>query len=176
MKRAITIRQPFADLFFREDGKRKTLETRPMRTYYRGRLYIHAGKTIDEEGLLKSLDNDEFLFSCVHSNWIKEFNEDNLIRPYLVTLAQQAIHTLQRSAIIGHVDIVDCVEAWRWIEANRSYREELFNREWAFGDLSGDRWAWVTENPVRLAKPILCNGQQGFWDCSKILDAEILMH
>lgn len=42
---ALSIRQPWVELILRE---RKTIEVRTWSTQYRGELYIHAGKRVDQ--------------------------------------------------------------------------------------------------------------------------------
>lgn len=51
--KVLTIKQPFASLI--ADGK-KEYEFRTWKTNYRGPIYIHAGMTIDKEGLKRCGD------------------------------------------------------------------------------------------------------------------------
>lgn len=59
-----------------------------------------------------------------------------------------------RSAIIGVVDILDCVDD--------------HESKWFFGP-----YGYVLENPRPLLKPIPCKGKLGFWNLSPEIEREI---
>jgi hypothetical protein len=105
-QRAISIRQPWAHAILHLG---KDVENRPMRTHYRGRIFIQASLKVeeDEAGELK-LDPDE----------------------------------LSTGAIVGSVEIVDCVRGSKSKWANRG------------------QWHWVLKNPRVLAKPIPFNRER----------------
>lgn len=46
--KALSLKQPWAELIIR---KKKTIEIRKWRTNYRGKLYIHASRSIDKEAM-----------------------------------------------------------------------------------------------------------------------------
>ena len=59
-----------------------------------------------------------------------------------------------RSAIIGVIDIVDCVD---------DHESDWFNGPYGY----------VLDNPRPLLKPIPCKGQLGFWNLSPGMEKEI---
>lgn len=82
--KALTIYQPWAHLIMFHG---KDIENRKWRTNLRGRIYVHAGKVVDEKAMVK---------------YKRLLGSDDLIR----------------GAIIGSVEIVDCVD-WHhsdWFE------------------------------------------------------------
>ena len=105
----------------------KHYETRPRRTHIRGRVAVHAGK-----------GNPQFVSL-----------------PVSIALPESAV--LHYGAVLGTVEIVDCVPV-----------EEIVNTltplERALGDFSPGRFAWVLRNPVMFEKPIPARGQQGWWN------------
>jgi activating signal cointegrator 1 len=124
----------------------KPIETRCWATHYRGRIAIHAGKRqVDPEVL--------------HPR----------IRAALRNLPPPVY-----SAIIGTVDVVDCIEvtgaapcAGRFrIQGHGTgydYPADVFH----FGNFADGRFAWILENPRELARPIPCRGFQTLWDLER---------
>ena len=107
-QRAISIRQPWAYAILHLG---KDVENRPMRTHYRGRIFIQASLKVEEhEARELKLDPDE----------------------------------LSTGAIVGSVEIVDCIRGSKSKWANRG------------------QWHWVLKNPRVLAKPIPFKGKLGF--------------
>lgn len=96
----------------------KRIENRTWRTSYRGRLWIHSGRRRRPEA--SDLE-------------------------VLVDLPDY--ETLQESAIIGYVSLVDIVPL-----------HEVGGRPFAIGP-----WCWVLERPTPV-EPILCSGQVSLWN------------
>ncbi len=94
----------------------KDIENRSWRTHFRGRVFIHAGR-LDKEGIL--------------------YFKENYPRKKLP-------EELPCGAIIGSVEIVDCVD---------SSKSKWFEGEYGF----------VLKNPVRI-DPIPVKGRLGFWN------------
>jgi hypothetical protein len=122
MMKALSIRQPWAWLICKGY---KDIENRDWPTKFRGRIYIHASlnprkfNPSGEEGMIKLLNHgqrDEYYSSTKH-----------------------------RGAIIGEVDIIDCVE--------RSHSP------WFVG-----KYGFVLENPVLYPSSILCKGKLRFFE------------
>jgi len=122
MMKALSIRQPWAWLICKGY---KDIENRDWPTKFRGRIYIHASMNLGksnpsrEEGIIKLLNQgqrDEYYSSTKH-----------------------------RGAIIGEVDIIDCVE----------HSHSL----WFMG-----KYGFVLENPVLYPSPILCKGKLRFFE------------
>ena len=64
---------------------------------------------------------------------------------------------LPRGAVIGTVEIVDCVPVEELVDS-------LDNRERLLGDYSPGRFAWVLQNQVMFKTPIPACGKQGWWN------------
>ena len=130
--KAISLWQPWASLWL---SPAKIHETRHRPTRYRGMLVVHAAKRkIDE-------DVDELAAIC-----FRLFGADYA-------------HTLPRGALIGVVDLVDCVPTvidGRTIPAG-------FDDE-TCGDFSEGRFAWRREGFVVFEQPIPWRGMQGLFE------------
>jgi ASCH domain len=121
--KAITIKQPYAQLIC--EGI-KDIENRTWKTNYRGRVLIHAGA--DKKMALNVLTSEQRDY-FINSAAIKDVKE------------------WKRSAIIGSVEIVDCVKNHTSV--------------WAIEN----NWHWVLANPILFGHPILnVKGQLSFWD------------
>lgn len=123
--KAITIKQPYAQLIC--EGI-KDIENRTWKTNYRGRVLIHAGA--DKRMSLNVLTSEQ---------------RDYFIKSDEIKIKD--IKEWKRSAVIGSVEIVDCVKN------NDSI--------WAIED----NWHWVLANPILFEKPILnVKGKLSFWE------------
>ena len=131
MAKAITIKNPWAHLIA---VGIKDVENRTWRTKYRGKVLIHASQKIEYyKNLtlvqLKSLDHE---------------NQRKVVKQDFIT-----------SAIIGSVEIADCIQNSKSI--------------WAVQD----HWHWVLKNPVLFDTPILnVKGALSFWDFNQELPEE----
>ncbi|OUO65668.1 hypothetical protein [Anaerotruncus colihominis] len=105
----------------------KGYETRPRRTHIRGRVAVHAGK-----------GNPQFVSM-----------------PVSIALPESAV--LHYGAVLGTVEIVDCVPVEALIG-------KLSERERVLGDYTPGRFAWVLKNPVMFDRPIPARGFQGWWN------------
>ena len=130
--KAFTVYQPYAHAIV---AGVKHYETRPRRTHIRGRVAVHAGR-LDEVQATKHLTNGEF---------------------WAVLEAAGGGGNLPRGAVIGTVEIVDCVPVEELVDS-------LDNRERLLGDYSPGRFAWVLQNPVMFKTPIPAHGKQGWWN------------
>lgn len=125
--KALSIRQPWASLIAHGI---KNIENRTWRTHFRGRIYIHA--SAKSSGSLYELLNENQL-SHMNNIWTSQYFPN---RP--------------NSAIIGEVDIVDCVMNHSSI--------------WA----QNDCYNWVLHNAILYDKPILnVKGKLSFWELDK---------
>lgn len=123
--KAITIKQPWASLIV---AGIKDIENRTWKTSFRGRVLIHAAKTPVKEGLM-ALNNLQLFALMNRANWEQEFSN------------------VPNGAIIGSVEIVDCVKdhSSRWAEKGV--------------------WNWVLANPIMFNEPIMdVKGKLSFWD------------
>lgn len=122
--KALTIKQPWADLII---AGIKDIENRTWKTSYRGRVLIHTSKSPCSRG-----DLDAYPLSALSEN---------------INLDKYAPGRFTNGAIIGSVDIVDCVmnHPSEWAEKG------VYN--------------WVLANPVKFENPILnVKGMLGLWD------------
>lgn len=144
--KAITILEPWASLV--ACGK-KHIETRSWAIKHRGPIAIHAGKDQDKKG--------------------------ERIR-HIVARAEQygiIIPELQFGKVIAIADLVDCVkvvcrtrlkvgnhEAMKAILENDTI---VSGSEFAFGDYTPFRYAWILDN-VRKIDPVPSKGMQRVWN------------
>lgn len=126
--KAITVRQPWAWAIIHAG---KNIENRSWLTHLRGPIAIHAAK-----GLTRG-----------------EYEETIEYLPRRYRKEAPAFEDLVRGAIIGVVDLVDCVTESK--------------SPWFFGD-----YGFVLKNP-RLIKPIPCTGALGFWNLPPEIERKI---
>lgn len=140
--KTITIKQPYADTVV--EGI-KDIENRTWPTKYRGRVLIHASA--------KQIKAINIGFPA-NEVWQKFVPKDNLMRAYFSKNTT--------SAIIGSVEIVDCVINHESIWAEKTPTSEWMGRT-VFG--APKIYNWVLANPVLFAKPIKnVKGKLSFWD------------
>ena len=133
--KAITILQPWAWLL--ASGK-KRCETRSWKTNYRGELLIHAGKKNMTDTMRQTI------FESRHMEQAGVFDTE------MVT-----------GAVIGKASLVNCVLI---DEPIVELIKEQHLDEYAFGDFTPGRYAWVMEDAKLFDKPIPARGRQGLWD------------
>ena len=119
----------------------KTVENRSWHTLHRGPLLIHASKT---------------------QRWL-----ETLQTQYDNTLpnGQQvpAVESLPFGAIVGQVEVVDCVH-WDWqhsddkIQQHEFARNRIADNPWAM-----TQWCWILKNPLPFATPVPCAGSLGLF-------------
>ena len=140
--KALSIKQPYASLIAHNI---KNIENRTWKTHFRGRIYIHAAaKSAGNTAFLLNKEQNDF-FAWNTENY-KTF-ESNL--PY--------------SAIIGEVDIVDCVVNHKSIWAEKT--KGRYQGDGVFVLSEKPIYNWVLANPVLYEKPILnVKGKLSFWE------------
>lgn len=129
----LSVMQPWATLLVLGI---KRLETRTWRTAQRGTLAIHAAR--------------------------RRMREDvpaEMRARVLAVQRQLGIETwgeaYPRGAILGVVDLLDCVKV------EDLAPDEPDERERSLGDFTPNRWVWRLARPRPLAMPLLVRGQQG---------------
>jgi hypothetical protein len=136
--KTLSVKQPWAHLIC---SGLKDIENRKWPTKYRGRVLIHASAKA-----VKYDDPKLFFTPDQYSQIIKETE--------FVSLA--------KSAIIGSVEIVDCVLNHESIWAEKSETCLVGNIQYRTDEAI---WNWVLANPVLFAKPIEnVKGRLSFWD------------
>ena len=130
--KALSLKQPWAWLLFHG----KDVENRTWKTKFRGNILIHASKTWDSAG----------------ERWIYI----NLCRGKLPIKECPTRHDplMKRGALIGVVDIVDCVEQ--------------FDSPWFFGP-----YGWILMRPIEFSKPYWLKGSLGLFNVPDQLVKEI---
>ena len=143
--KVLSVKQPWAYLIC---SGIKDIENRTWKCpqkYIGQRVLIHASGTAAKEPYMLFNDNQT---DCIGDRIM------DIVASY---------HT--RSAIIGSVEIVDCVINHSSIWAEPS--NEIYKDPKIYGDNKIDSavWNWVLSNPILFDKPILnVKGKLGFWD------------
>ncbi len=135
--KVLSVRQPWAWALIHGG---KDVENRSWKTNYRGLLAIHAGKAFD----MNRADWDAY------SRGVYGEPFHLMARGY----NQQPDHIL--GAIIGYVELFDCVESWKC------------DSPWKAGD-DPDYFCWMVRNPVPLTEPFPIKGQLGIWEVADAL-------
>ena len=143
--KAISLTQPWATLVV--TGEKK-IETRSWRANYRGVLAVHASKGFPKEA--KELIYQEPFKSALSKHHYLENNQ------------------LPTGAIIGLIRLEDCVTT------NYIRLHDLTTKEFAFGDYSDNRWAWILSEAQQI-KETECKGMLGLWTVPKDIEKQILM-
>lgn len=154
--KAITIKQPWASLIV--EGI-KDIENRTWATKFRGRVLIHASAK-PVVGLPCEALTDE---------------------QYARVFTAKKLNSLigENGAIIGSVEIVDCVinHPSIWAEKTPDYIMKG-DEEWSGIPI----YNWVLANPILFPEPIPAKGKLSFWDYPNILaepeekDGELFCH
>lgn len=149
--KVLTVKQPWSFLIC---SGIKPIENRTWKTNYRGRVLIHA-----------SGNSITFKQFC---NYIENLDSENMELQKIVRencFRKSWLHTLETSAIIGSVEIVDCVINHPSIWAERVEKDPW--HEYIHGEYQviNPIYNWVLANPILFDKPILnVKGRLGFWD------------
>lgn len=119
--KTLSVRQPWSNLIVHNI---KPIENRTWHTKFRGRVLIHAPAKNDMKDIIFTPEQEA----------------------EILTIGIFAA-TMETSAIIGSVEIVDCVQNHDSIWAEK------------------DSWNWVLANPVLFKDPILnVKGKLSFWE------------
>lgn len=141
--KAVSIKQPWASLIAHGI---KDIENRTWKTKFRGKIYIHAS--------VKSAGNTAYLLNKEQDNFFA-YNTENY---------KTFESNLPYSAIIGEVDIIDCVINHPSIWAEKTFMYE-YDEESGEKPIGKPIYNWVLANPVLYDKPILnVKGKLSFWD------------
>lgn len=131
--RALSLTQPWASLVAHGE---KTWETRSWSTKHRGPIAIHASAG----------------FPVAAQQLVHEEPFADALNSHGYCLAED----LPRGAIVAVATLVA-------ILPTRACGGLSSNREWAFGDFSPGRWAWLLAWAKPLSAPIPCKGALGLW-------------
>jgi hypothetical protein len=140
--KALTIKQPWASLIV--EGI-KDIENRTWRTNFRGRIYVHCSKP---------------------TKFDVQMTDPQTIAAMPV-LKQAFDGTMAFGAIIGEVDIIDCVlnHSSIWAEHKAT---KIKTVDGVKTEVEVPVWNWVLANPVKYDKPILnVKGALSFWEFNR---------
>jgi len=163
--KALSIKQPYSQLIC--EGI-KDIENRSFKTHFRGSIYIHASMKWHDRLKTNSIYTKEQV-SCILDNAKGVFE----YRKYFTPKFREPLHV---GAIIGQVDIVDCVINHESIWADKTpivYKKPLLKDKNLRGydealkmyNENKPIWNWVLANPVIYEKPILnVKGKLSFWE------------
>jgi len=165
--KALSIKQPWASLIAHGI---KDIENRTWRTHFRGKIYIHASGQIFPFFKGKNL-------AFTPSQW------DDINKKVDVHIKEEKEKFFLTSAIIGEVDIIDCVQDHPSIWAEKSMKKphiddftlldngiehtnetDYYHALHVFNNQK-PIYNWVLANPVLYEKPILnVKGKLSFWE------------
>ena len=140
--KTITIKQPWASLICQGI---KDIENRTWPTKYRGRVLVHAAAKSWGWSQVLSYISDEMAWE-LHKN----------------EASRRWLEGLDTGAIIGSVEIVDCIMNHPSIWAEKSDEDLL-------GWRKKPTYNWVLAHPIRFPEPIPIKGRLSFWDYPNIL-------
>lgn len=155
--KALSIKQPWASLIAHGI---KDIENRTWKTNFRGRIYIHASAKWDERA--KGNDASKLLTSIQYNSIPHKVHGLFLDQGIIVKDSE-----IPLSAIIGEVDIVDCVinHPSIWAEQIKTHPCENIDGLQILDKGQKYIWNWVLANPVLYEKPILnVKGKLSFWE------------
>ncbi len=184
--KVLTLTQPWATLV--AIGA-KRIETRSWKTNYRGKLAIHAAKTVREEEL-DLCYSDPFREALISSGLYKEFPVWSNSFTHKITAREVNPKLLPFGRVIAICDLVECIHIETrkparvtrfWMETSREedgtlnhnyMAEELDilvppqpeSPEAAFGNYLPGRYAWILANIYKLEYPIPAKGNLGLWE------------
>ncbi|RYF10502.1 MAG: ASCH domain-containing protein [Flavobacteriales bacterium] len=144
--KTLSIKQPWASLI--ATGI-KDIENRTWATKYRGRIYIHASGKLAFDSLANQLTTDQLDAVAKHN-----------LESYPKNIILSAVKYCLTSAIIGEVDIVDCVLGHTSVWAEHT---AIVLRKGV--EVEVPVYNWVLANPVLYDQPILnVKGALSLWE------------
>lgn len=132
--KALSVCQPFAQLIV---SGFKRYETRPWCTSFRGRLFIHASRSVRTD----------------HTRLF----ELAAIGNHLGNLGFENFNALPLGAIVGEATLTR-------IFMTEQVSDDLADEEKAVGDYSINRYAFRLEGPLMYERPIPASGKLGLWE------------
>lgn len=144
---ALSVRQPWSHLIC---IGLKDIENRTRRTNFRGRVLIHASAKLCSGSLIDIFTEEQW--DCLEeSGFVYEF------------LFKDKHPIFCKSAIIGSVEIVDCVRNHPSIWAEHKAYKKV-KKDGIVSTIEVPVYNWVLANPVLFKEPILnVKGQLGFF-------------
>jgi len=155
--KVLSVKQPWASLIC---SGIKDIENRTWKTKFRGRVLIHAGATktnefwMHDSGVIKDYWRGVGSYVGIPDNEMCECLRNKCPQIF--------------SAIIGSIEIVDCVLNHESIWAEKTEGTLVGNR---FYTKDGVKpiYNWVLANAILFPEPIPTKGKLSFWDYPDIL-------
>ncbi|WP_374724125.1 ASCH domain-containing protein [Calidifontibacillus erzurumensis] len=141
--KVITIKQPWATLIALGE---KRFETRSWQTKYRGKIAIHAGKSVDK----KACDEDEIKRALL-KHGISSYKD---LPTGVILATANLIYCHKVKEDYGKVGKIAVTESGLIIKGD----------EYCFGDYTEGRYAWELSNVERLAESVPAKGQLSLWE------------
>lgn len=161
--KAISLHQPWASLV--AHGV-KLIETRSWPLSGRGPLLIHAAKTWNFD--LDRICRSEPFRAALESFGVAFPDPDRTDRRFRLPPRPRG---LPFGAVVGRVEVLDCVRIEPFRKSYERPETPQFvvppyprENEFAFGDYTPGRWAWLCVNAVALDTPVACVGRQGVFE------------
>lgn len=158
--KALSIKQPWASLIAHGI---KDIENRTWKTHFRGRIFIHASA----KSVVKKVNEISLREIGFTTQMIDNANEKLFAFMYHKDLTIT-------SAIIGEVDIIDCVINHPSVWAEQT---DISKSRQTTSGVFVDKpiYNWVLANPVLYDKPILnVKGKLSFWEFEKYKVGDIV--
>jgi hypothetical protein len=149
--RALTILQPWAAAIA---CGAKRIETRSWKTDYRGPLAIHAGNRCVQSEQSALLDN-----AISRHAWLAVMHNMGWSDPN--GILANWFTGLSYGALIAVAELVDCLPVEGL--AHKLPPLATWSQEFALGDYTPGRYAWMLANVRKLPEPIPWRGKQGLW-------------
>jgi hypothetical protein len=133
--KALSLTQPWASLVALGE---KRVETRSWNTNYRGLLAIHAAKT--------------------YPRWAKELaGQEPFYSSLRAPIGNYSYPELRCGQVL-------CIVSLTVIRFTQTVRDDLSEKELAFGDYSDGRFAWCLSLFEPVSPPIPAKGHLGLWE------------
>lgn len=159
--KAITVQEPWASLIAIGE---KQFETRSWKTNFRGRIAIHASRTMTSQGrdLVRHSDLLHAAFERRKINPITGRMDDwfgsNFLWGCMRDFPATALFTKSRGRVIAVGYLQDCIPIE---DVFMRYRVSVQERK--FGDFSSGRYAWLIRDVTYQIVPIEWKGGLGLW-------------
>lgn len=153
--KALSIKQPWASLIAHGI---KDIENRTWKTNFRGRIYIHTSGKWTAESAEISINNPNVKQALESVGMIHKYDVESIGHK------GYSFSGLIHGAIIGEVDIVDCV-----IDHPSIWAEKISESNYQIAAILNVNpkpiYNWVLANAVLYEKPILhVKGKLSFWE------------
>jgi hypothetical protein len=139
--KALTLTQPWASLVA---SGAKTIETRSWSTRYRGALAIHAAARWSRADI-------NYAFEVEEGRPPARLGDLDILRDWPMPLGK-----VIAVVILSEVLPVEALEP--------DIADVITAREFAYGDYSPGRFAWILDNVRPIEPPVPAKGHLGLWD------------